>query len=641
VSSTAVPAPRDAVIPGFTALPRTPSAHRAAESRLALLVVLAVGLAYVGWNLGRGWIPFDDGALGHAAERVLQGELPHRDFDDIYTGGLAYLNAAAFRVLGTTLWSLRLVLLAFLVAWVPAVYYVASRFVRPVAAGAATLLAVVWSVPNYPAAMPSWYNLFFATFGVAALLRYLEDGRRRWLVAAGVAGGLSFLVKVIGLYYVAGVLLFLVYQAHGDARAAATTDGPRGSAYALFVTGALAIFAAALVTLVRHQFHAPEVVHFVLPGTLVAALLVWNEWTVPAGASRTRFVALARLSTPFLLGVAIPIALFLVPYVRAGALESLINGLFVLPTKRFAFAAFRGLPPVWTTVWLLPLVVVVLGAQTRRTASTRAWLALFVVALAALFVASLRSDTTYRFVWYSARNLLLLLVVAGVVAIARDRATAPEASLRRGRTVALLCVTVLCSLVQYPYSLPVYFCYVAPLVALTGVALVHSLPRLPAVVLAALVAFYGAFAVARVNGRPLYLMGSRILAPYWTQPMALPRAGIDVPIAHGPVYRALITAVRQRARGGYTWASPDCPEIYFLSGLRNPTRSLFDFFDDPRERGPRVLAALDEHAVTAVVLNRLPAFSPGLTTDPALIAALEQRYPYGADFGPFQLRWRR
>jgi hypothetical protein len=116
------------------------------------------------------------------------------------------------------------------------------------------------------------------------------------------------------------------------------------------------------------------------------------------------------------------------------------------------------------------------------------------------------------------------------------------------------------------------------------------------------------------------------------------RAGIEIPSYQAPAYHGLVTMLRQRARGGYTWASPDCPEIYFLSGLRNPTRSLFNFFDDPRQGGARLLGAIDAHGVTAIVLNRMPTFSPPLTND--LVAALEQRYPFAADFGPFQLRWR-
>ena len=48
---------------------------------------------------------------------------------------------------------------------------------------------------------------------------------------------------------------------------------------------------------------------------------------------------LARLLVPFLLGVALPIALFLVPYARSGALGAFLNGVFVLPMRRFNAAS--------------------------------------------------------------------------------------------------------------------------------------------------------------------------------------------------------------------------------------------------------------------------------------------------------------
>jgi 4-amino-4-deoxy-L-arabinose transferase-like glycosyltransferase len=61
--------------------------------------------------------------------------------------------------------------------------------------------------------MPSWYNLFFATFGAAALLRYSERGGRGWLVVAGVMGGCSVAVKITGCYYIAACLLYFVIHA--------------------------------------------------------------------------------------------------------------------------------------------------------------------------------------------------------------------------------------------------------------------------------------------------------------------------------------------------------------------------------------------------------------------------------------------
>jgi hypothetical protein len=99
-----------------------------------------------------------------------------------------------------------------------------------------------------------------------------------------------------------------------------------------------------------------------------------------------------------------------------------------------------------------------------------------------------------------------------------------------------------------------------------------------------------------------------------------------------------VALLKAHARGGYTFASPDCPEFYFLSGLRNPTRSLFEFFDEPKGRSDRALKALDTHGVTVIVLNRWPAFSPTLTE--RLLDGIYQRYPYSQDVNRFHVRWR-
>src|SRR3954468_14158528 len=67
---------------------------------LLLIAVVAISATYAGFYLKRGWIPHDDGAFALSAERVMRGELPHRDFQEIYTGGLAFMHAAVMQVLG-------------------------------------------------------------------------------------------------------------------------------------------------------------------------------------------------------------------------------------------------------------------------------------------------------------------------------------------------------------------------------------------------------------------------------------------------------------------------------------------------------------------------------------------------------------
>ena len=59
------------------------------KSNLVLLIVLLLSAIYLIGRFDHGWGPHDEGALAQTAERVLRGELPRQDFDDIYTGGLA------------------------------------------------------------------------------------------------------------------------------------------------------------------------------------------------------------------------------------------------------------------------------------------------------------------------------------------------------------------------------------------------------------------------------------------------------------------------------------------------------------------------------------------------------------------------
>ncbi|MGI8403072.1 MAG: ArnT family glycosyltransferase [Gemmatimonadaceae bacterium] len=611
------------------------------NSRLLLVAVLVLSAAYSSWHLGRGWVPHDEGALGQSAMRVLQGELPHRDFDEIYTGGLSYLNAAAFRAFGTTLFSMRLVLFAFFLAWIPAVFYIATRLVRPLAAAAVTLLCVAWSLPNYPAPLPSWYNLFLAVIGIAALFRWLEDRRARWLVAAGIMGGLSLLVKVVGLYYVAGVLLFLVFQAHEESRRALKLDSPnaapRGLSYALLTTVCLLAFSAALLLLVRHQLYPAELVQFVLPGTALSVLLVRNEWLEPAGPSGIRFRTLGRLIAPFVLGFAVPVALFLIPFARAHAIGALFNGVFVLPTLRFGAASHR-MPSLTSLRALVPvLLLFAYGRQLAGRATRYHWVVLALL-MGTYLIATATNPLLYHLVWFAIRDALPILVLLGAVVLTRARPTDVESPLMRSRAMLLLSVSAVFTLVQFPFSAPIYFCYVAPLVALVAVALLpYARPMAPAVPVSMLV-FLIAFAVLRVNTSPLGSMG------LWYQPypattsLALPRGHLDVPVQDADMYRAAVGVLQQHARGGFTWASPDCPEVYFLSGLRNPTRSLFDFFDEETGRTARILSALDQHGVTAIALNSSPAFSAGIPDE--LVNALKVRYPFGTNVGKFQIRWQ-
>ena len=94
-SATAAP-PRPASVRNRVA-ERYRAIDRLIDWRLLLAALVVLSALYLAWQLDRGWVAHDEGTLAQSAERLLQGELPHRDFDELYTGGLTWLNAAAFR----------------------------------------------------------------------------------------------------------------------------------------------------------------------------------------------------------------------------------------------------------------------------------------------------------------------------------------------------------------------------------------------------------------------------------------------------------------------------------------------------------------------------------------------------------------
>ncbi|MEE8526160.1 MAG: glycosyltransferase family 39 protein [Thermoanaerobaculia bacterium] len=636
------------------------------------LVTWMVAVGYLALRADRGWIPHDEGSLAQTAERVLQGELPHRDFDDPYTGGLAFLHALALRLFGLRLTSLRWMLLIFAAALVPALYAVARRATGPLVAGAVTWTAIAWSLPLYFAGLSSWYNLFFATFGTLALLRHLDSGRRGWLFAAGICGGLSILIKSIGLYYVAAALLFLVYR---EQSLGTENESPRSDkGYRVVVAASLIVFCTLVAALVDRSPGAMSVLHFLVPVVALCGVLLWNESRRQRERSELRWRRLLWLTAPFAAGVALPILIFLVPYVRSGSVGELLFGVFVLPQKRFQFTAMS-LPPPATLVTALPVAAVFSIPFFVRRIPERLWTA--VLAAGALLVLAFGDhELIHRGVWTSVRPLVPLAVLAGCVVLVlggrgfpgrttsrgaqslipgcgveegREGAPSPVAGEGRGRPAQgeglflLLAMASLLSLVQIPDAFALYFGYAAPIAILALLFVASAQPRAPRRLHLVVLSFYLAFAVTWLHGSLPEAMGTRYWPVRLDTRLDVERGGLRMPERMAGVYRRMVEEVQAHsADGAFIYATPDCPEVYFLTGRRNPTRTIFDFFeddfDDPAARSRRLLAMLENQDVEVVVLKNDTQFSGAV---PEILAgAIAIRYPGRAEIYPYTIHWR-
>jgi hypothetical protein len=88
----------------------------------------------------------------------------------------------------------------------------------------------------------------------------------------------------------------------------------------------------------------------------------------------------------------------------------------------------------------------------------------------------------------------------------------------------------------------------------------------------------------------------------------------------------------------YVWH--DAPQVYFLAGMRNPTRTMFEVFDDSLARSTGELTrALQRHDVRLVVLTDPSGAVRQM--DPAFHAWLLTAYPEVEWVERFEVRWRR
>jgi len=611
------------------------TAHTIRWSMLIFLLVWLLSAVYLGANLNKGWVPPDEGTLGQSAERVLLGEMPHRDFHNPYTGGLAYIDAAIFRLFGINLLWLRVFLFVCFLVWVPAVYALARQFLAPWPAAGVTLVAVAWSVPNYPAALPSWFNLFLATFGTLALAKYIRKPAMGWLVLAGLCGGCSFLFKSVALYYIAGALFFFVYREQLLSR---NENAPpiRTPLYLAFLALSLSVFVFALMKLISPMGEAAQYLHFIFPGVAAALLLAYGERTSATVSDFSRFRELFRMAGPFLMAAVVPVALFGLFYWYHGALPALINDMFVGTTRQVSMVrrAPPGLiyeyPPVIAALFLVE--VAKLRGQPRR------FLSIFLTAFAALVLLFSRHlGIALTVALASVLGSIPVLVVAALLVLLAPPQNSASRSEDDQQIVLFFTMTVLLSLVQFPYSNVTYFCYVATFAVVLAARLISMFARPPRLILITTVAFYVAYAVIVTN---VHFMDPHDPA-YSSTPILLPRAGgIRVPSYDAIEYTELIPFIQGLAGDNPILAGPDCPEIYFFSGHKNPTPIFFDSFEQPQEYKKLMLALVDRSDfINVAVINESPGASyPQLKLLQELVSS---RFSKSRKIGRFTVYWRK
>jgi 4-amino-4-deoxy-L-arabinose transferase-like glycosyltransferase len=185
---------------------------------LGLIVACLVAEAAV---LRVGIDDLDEGYFVQQALRVLGGQVPYRDFQSLYTPGLAYVHATLFGLVGGPfLLAPRVLALAARAAQALLLFGLARPLVRRPLWAAVPGVFMLIGLDDAPVRWephPGWLSTLFAVLAAWCLS---QRPTTRWLVAAGIAAGMAYVFKQnTGAFMLAAIVVYgAVAPAHRGKR---------------------------------------------------------------------------------------------------------------------------------------------------------------------------------------------------------------------------------------------------------------------------------------------------------------------------------------------------------------------------------------------------------------------------------------
>jgi hypothetical protein len=155
---------------------------------LLVAICLAVGLPRYLLNIDMS----DEGFLGYGAVRVMEGQLPHRDFMSLQPPLSFYTVAAVFKLLGVSLHSMRVLGLLLYVIIILALYGITRQRSGRIVALAAALPAAFIGMPLFnftPFAV--WQGIAASMLSCLFMIRGATTGRRSLLFGAGFMAAMA------------------------------------------------------------------------------------------------------------------------------------------------------------------------------------------------------------------------------------------------------------------------------------------------------------------------------------------------------------------------------------------------------------------------------------------------------------------
>ena len=150
-----------------------------------LVLIFLLTLAYLRLFFNYTVINSDEGFVLEGAQRILGGEMPHRDFFSFFAPGSYYWMALFFRLFGSSIGVGRAVLLGEGGLFSVLTYLLARRVCSRPSALLAVYFVTLTCLPFRFSVLHNWDSTLWACLALYAALRSLERPRAAWALATG------------------------------------------------------------------------------------------------------------------------------------------------------------------------------------------------------------------------------------------------------------------------------------------------------------------------------------------------------------------------------------------------------------------------------------------------------------------------
>ena len=267
---------------------------------------------------------YDEGIVLAGADRVLQGDVPYRDFWSMYPPGQFYTLAFLFKLFGTSVLVERIYDLAIRSLLALCGFLVTRKLgLSTGAAVAGWAMALVWTASTWFAAYPVYVALALIWMSLLLYLHYLENKQARWLFCSGLvmALGAAFRHDLGGMAALVLLVALVLEKAIG-------TEG-RWRSLGAYLGGALSAGLPVVIYLIAAVGVGPLVDQLIVTPADVMPRYRWLPY--PAFS----FDALAFYLFPLTLGLGLGLSLVLI--VRKKERDRFTYGLFVLSLTGLLF----------------------------------------------------------------------------------------------------------------------------------------------------------------------------------------------------------------------------------------------------------------------------------------------------------------